>query len=109
MKVLVLPGDGIGKEVTAQAVKVLKAAIDGSNAFELTEAPIGGAGLDSADDPLPPATLDLARKADPSCSGLPEFGDELLLTRAGRARACCGCARRLACSRTSGPSSCSRS
>lgn len=79
MKILVLPGDGIGKEVTAQAVKVLNAAIAGSNAFELTEAPIGAAGVDAAGDPLPPATLDLARKADAilfGAAGIP--GDELL-------------------------------
>jgi len=79
MKILVLPGDGIGREVTTEAVKVLKAAIDGSNAFEVTEAPIGAAGVDAAGDPLPPATLDLARKADAilfGAAGIP--GDESL-------------------------------
>ena len=62
MKIAVLPGDGIGKEVTAQAVKVLKAVV--GTAAEFEEAPIGGAGLDAAGVPLPPATFELARKAD---------------------------------------------
>jgi 3-isopropylmalate dehydrogenase len=62
MKIAVLPGDGIGKEVTAQAVKVLKALV-GKEA-EFTEAPIGGAGLAAAGVPLPPATFELAKRAD---------------------------------------------
>ncbi len=79
MKILVLPGDGIGKEVTAQAVKVLKRRRRQQRALELTEAPIGGAGVDAAGDPLPPATLDLARKADAilfGAAGVP--GDEAI-------------------------------
>ena len=62
MKIAVLPGDGIGKEVTAQAVRVLKAVL--GSAAEFTEAPVGGAGLKAAGVPLPPATLELARNAD---------------------------------------------
>src|SRR2546422_10175422 len=62
MKIAVLPGDGIGREVTAQAVGVLKAGVGGAAEFE--EAPIGGAGGDAAGVPLPPATLELARPAD---------------------------------------------
>ena len=62
MKIAVLPGDGIGKEVTAQAVKVLKALV-GSEA-EFSEAPIGAAGLAAAGVPLPPATFELAQRAD---------------------------------------------
>jgi 3-isopropylmalate dehydrogenase len=62
MKIAVLPGDGIGKEVTAEAVKVLK-AVAGADA-QLTEAPIGGAGLAAAGVPLPPETLKLARESD---------------------------------------------
>ena len=61
MKIAVLPGDGIGPEIVAQAVKVLKAlSRDGLN-IELEEAAIGGAGYDSAGDPLPDATLALAK------------------------------------------------
>jgi 3-isopropylmalate dehydrogenase len=62
MKIAVLPGDGIGKEVTAQAVRVLKKIYP--DKAEMTEAPIGGAGLEAAGVPLPPATLELARKSD---------------------------------------------
>lgn len=79
MKVLVLPGDGIGKEVTAQAVKVLKAVVGNQAALELMEAPIGGAGVEAANDPLPPTTLDLAYKADAllfGAAGIP--GDEVI-------------------------------
>lgn len=61
MKIAVLPGDGIGPEIVAQAVKVLKAL---NLKLEMTEAPIGGAGYESAGDPLPEATLNLAKAAD---------------------------------------------
>jgi 3-isopropylmalate dehydrogenase len=61
MKVAVLPGDGIGSEIVAQAVKVLaKLALP----IELQEAPVGGAGYDATGDPLPQPTLALAREAD---------------------------------------------
>lgn len=63
MKIAVLPGDGIGKEVTRQAVKCLHAVL-GDKPVQLTEAPIGGAGYEAAGDPLPPATLELARQSD---------------------------------------------
>lgn len=61
MKIAVLPGDGIGPEIVAQAVKVLKALNIG---LEMEEAPIGGAGYEAAGDPLPDATLKLAKEAD---------------------------------------------
>ena len=64
MKIAVLPGDGIGPEVTAQAVKVLKAMQSDGLKFEMEEAPIGGAGYDAVGDPLPEATLKLANAAD---------------------------------------------
>ncbi len=64
MKIAVLPGDGIGPEVTAQAVKVLNAMQGNGLEFEMEEAPIGGAGYDAAGDPLPEATLKLAKAAD---------------------------------------------
>jgi len=76
MKIAVLAGDGIGKEVTAQALRVLKAVV-GKEA-EFTEAPIGGEGVKAAGDPLPEATLALARQSDAilfGAVGLP--GDEL--------------------------------
>ncbi|HUC17187.1 MAG TPA: 3-isopropylmalate dehydrogenase [Acetobacteraceae bacterium] len=64
MKIAVLPGDGIGKEVTAEAVKALKAVLGNAEPYEMQEAPIGGAGYEAAGDPLPEATLELARKSD---------------------------------------------
>jgi len=64
MKIAVLPGDGIGPEIVAQAVKVLKALSTDGLKVEMEEAPIGGAGYDAAGDPLPEATLKLAQAAD---------------------------------------------
>ncbi len=64
MKIAVLPGDGIGPEVIGQAVKVLQAVSGKGLEIELQYAAIGGAGYDEAGDPLPAATLDLARAAD---------------------------------------------
>ena len=61
MKIAVLPGDGIGPEIINQAVKVLK-AINLEDCVEY--APIGGAGFDEFNDPLPKSTLDLAISAD---------------------------------------------
>jgi 3-isopropylmalate dehydrogenase len=61
MKIAVLPGDGIGPEIIAQATKVLRKLLP---ALELKEAPVGGAGYEASGDPLPPATLALARQAD---------------------------------------------
>ena len=61
MKIAVLPGDGIGPEIVAEAIKVLNAL---GRKFDLETAPVGGAAYDVAGHPLPPATLDLAKKAD---------------------------------------------
>ncbi len=61
LNIAVLPGDGIGPEIVAQAVKVLS-ALDLN--MEMHEAPIGGAGYEAAGDPLPEATLNLAKQAD---------------------------------------------
>ncbi|MEX8497720.1 MAG: 3-isopropylmalate dehydrogenase [Leptothrix ochracea] len=61
MKIAVLPGDGIGSEIVAEAVKVLK-ALDLS--FEMEEAPVGGAAYEVSGHPLPDSTLNLAKAAD---------------------------------------------
>src|SRR5450830_112642 len=61
MKIAILPGDGIGPEIMAQAVKVLNAL---GEPFEMETADVGGAGYASAGHPLPPATLALAKAAD---------------------------------------------
>ena len=60
-KIAVLPGDGIGREIVAEGVKVLQRL---GLPLELEEAPVGGAGVDAADHPLPDATLRLAKAAD---------------------------------------------
>jgi 3-isopropylmalate dehydrogenase len=64
MKIAVLPGDGIGAEIVAEAVKVLRALGRHGPALEMEQAPVGGAACDIAGDPLPEATLSLAREAD---------------------------------------------
>ncbi|MBS0311482.1 MAG: 3-isopropylmalate dehydrogenase, partial [Proteobacteria bacterium] len=64
MKIAVLPGDGIGPEIVAQAVKVLEKLKAEGASIEMETAPIGGAGYDASGDPLPEATLRLAREAD---------------------------------------------
>ena len=61
MKVALLPGDGIGPEIVAEAVKVLKGL---GEKFEFEEAPFGGAGYEASGRPLPDATLALAQQAD---------------------------------------------
>jgi 3-isopropylmalate dehydrogenase len=64
MKVAILAGDGIGPEIVAQAVKVLKALARDGLPLELEEAPFGGAGVDAQGDPLPETTLRLAQSAE---------------------------------------------
>lgn len=77
MFVAVLPGDGIGPEVTAEAVRVLEALNLG---LRFESALAGGAAYKAGGHPLSPATLDLARRADailfgavgdPDCDNLP--------------------------------------
>ena len=64
MKIAVLPGDGIGPEITAQAVRVLEALARDGIQIEMQTALVGGAAVDAADDPLPEATLKVAEAAD---------------------------------------------
>ncbi len=63
MKIAVLPGDGIGKEVTRQAVKCLHAVLGDTKAVTDRSAN-RRRGIRSGGDPLPPATLELARQSD---------------------------------------------
>ncbi len=60
-KICVLPGDGIGPEIMAEAVRVLKALDLG---FEMEEAHLGGCAVDVTGDPYPEATQKLAQAAD---------------------------------------------
>ena len=59
--IAVLPGDGIGPEIIAQAVRVLRAL---KLPLEIKEAPVGGAAYDLHGHPLPPATLELAKRSN---------------------------------------------
>jgi 3-isopropylmalate dehydrogenase len=61
MKIAVLPGDGIGTEIVAEAVKVLQAL---DLRFEMETALVGGAGYEAHGHPLPESTLKLAKEAD---------------------------------------------
>ena len=63
-RVLVLPGDGIGPEIVAEAVKVLDKLVGEGLDIELDEGLVGGAAYDATGTPLPEATLDMAREAD---------------------------------------------
>ena len=63
--IVLLPGDGIGPEVTRAAAGILReAAHEFHHQFEFAELPIGGAAIDAAGTPLPNETLDQCRKAD---------------------------------------------
>ena len=64
MKIALLPGDGIGPEILREAERILEALRSDGLKIETEEAPVGGAAYDVAGDPLPPATLALARSAD---------------------------------------------
>jgi 3-isopropylmalate dehydrogenase len=60
-KIAILPGDGIGPEIVAEAVKVLRAL---ELPLQMQEAKVGGAAYEVHGHPLPDATLQLARDAD---------------------------------------------
>ena len=77
MLIALLAGDGIGPEVLAQAKRVLDAL--GLDGLSYESADVGGAAYKAHGHPLPPATLDLAKRADailfgavgdPDCDGL---------------------------------------
>lgn len=64
-RILVLPGDGVGPEVTAAAVAVLqRVSIQAGHSFEFSEGLIGGAALKAGQAPLPADTLASARASD---------------------------------------------
>jgi 3-isopropylmalate dehydrogenase len=64
-KIAILPGDGIGPEIVAEAEKVLAVLqADFSLAAEIEQAPVGGAAFEAHGHPLPESTLAVARSAD---------------------------------------------
>jgi 3-isopropylmalate dehydrogenase len=68
--IAVLAGDGIGPEVTAEAVRALqKVAERRGHDFRFETGLVGGAAIDAVADPLPPATLHLASRADATLLG----------------------------------------
>ena len=69
LKIAALAGDGIGPEVMREAIKVLLAVESKlgkkfSFSIEITEAPVGWAGIDAAGKALPDATLALCKQSD---------------------------------------------
>ncbi|MHB1499713.1 MAG: 3-isopropylmalate dehydrogenase [Candidatus Dormibacteria bacterium] len=65
MHLVTVPGDGVGPEVTAAALEVLRAALSTAGIrLAVSEHPIGGMALDQSGDPLPEPTLAACRRAD---------------------------------------------
>ena len=64
-KIVTLPGDGIGPEIVAEAVRVLRAVADrGGHTFTFEEALMGGCAIDATGNPLPDETLAACERAD---------------------------------------------
>jgi 3-isopropylmalate dehydrogenase len=79
LNILVLPGDGIGTEVTGEAVRVLRRVAEKWNhQLKLTEGLLGGIAIHKTGSPFPPETEALATQVDATllgAVGLPEFDD----------------------------------
>src|SRR6266542_3729761 len=79
LRILVLPGDGIGTEVTREAVRVLRHVADKwRHSLHLTEGLLGGIAIHKTGNPMPDETASLALEADATLMGavgLPEFDD----------------------------------
>ncbi|TXG38524.1 3-isopropylmalate dehydrogenase [Seonamhaeicola maritimus] len=80
LNIAVLPGDGIGPEVTAQAVKVLKAiAMEYNHVFTFNNALVGASAMDATGIPLPEETISICDKADAilfGAIGHPKYDDD---------------------------------
>ena len=64
-KILILPGDGIGKEIVAQAIKVINSLNDNNDmGMSLEDGLIGGVAYDETGSPLPDETIKLAKNCD---------------------------------------------
>jgi len=76
-RITILPGDGIGPEVTAEAIRVLKTVASiGGHSFEFHEHPIGGIAIRTTGSPLPRTTLDSCLMSDAvllGAVGSPEY------------------------------------
>ena len=83
--ICLLPGDGIGPEIVAEAVKVLRAVEKKfGHSFTMTEALLGGAAIDAVGVPLPDATVEACKPSDCSPTCVPRPCSPNL-----PARACC--------------------
>lgn len=84
-KIVLLPGDGVGPEVTGQARAVLEAvAKKGGHEFSFDSHLIGGIAIDETGDPLPPATLEACKASDAIVLGAvggPKWDDPKAKTR----------------------------
>lgn len=78
--IAILPGDGIGPEVTAQGVKALSAIAEVyEHEFDYTEALVGAAAIDATGNPFPPGTEEVCKKADAilfGAIGHPKYDDD---------------------------------
>ena len=91
--VAVLPGDGIGPEVVAQGVRVLRQVASAfGHSFELREALFGGCAIDQARVPLPPETLSLCKEADAVLLGAVGGRSGIRPRSRGPKKACSACA-----------------
>jgi len=83
--IVLLPGDGIGPEIIAEARRVLTALADKyGHSFDLSEHPIGGNAIDDFGDPLPQPTIDACRASDAILLGAvggPKWDDPTAKTR----------------------------
>src|ERR1700684_876724 len=84
-KIVLLPGDGIGPEVVAQAKRALECLADrGGHVFRFVTCPIGGCAIDQSGDPLPLTTLDECRQSQAILLGAvggPKWDDPRAKTR----------------------------
>jgi len=102
--VAALAGDGIGPEVMREAIKVLR-AVEGKFPvrFNITEAPVGWAGIDAAGDALPDSTLAFMQKVRCGfirlCRAAGSGFDSAKRRDGPNARRCCGCGKNFSSSR----------
>ena len=85
VKIVLLPGDGIGPEVTAEAARALEAVAERfGHQFDFESHPIGGHAIDNFGDPLPESTLNACRRASGILLGAvggPKWDDPTAATR----------------------------
>ena len=105
--ILIVPGDGIGQEVTAVAKKVLdKIAAKFNHTFTYDEALIGHAAIETTGNPLPDESLEKMRKSDAvlfGAVGHPKYDNDPSAKSAARTRLDLKCAKNWVCMPTCAP------